>query len=108
MLEQNTLQNTIRVRTSDIPTSWLNAYCRNLISKYALIAYRLDGTIIDLRSEKILSALSLHSKQTQNHELINLYAELKSELKLVVACPSFKTAVSIMAEKLDYLESASQ
>ncbi len=98
-------QNKVRIRTSDIPTRWLNARCRNLISKYALIAYRQDGIVFDLRGEKILSQLSQHSKLTIHEELREIYAQLKGELKLVVACPSLKMAVNIMAKKLDYIES---
>lgn len=97
-------QNKVRIRTSDIPTRWLNARCRNLISKYALIAYRQDGIVFDLRGEKILSHLSQHSKLTTNNELQGIYRQLKGELKLVVACPSLKMAVNIMAEKLNYIE----
>lgn len=96
--------NKVRIRTSDIPTTWLNARCRNLISKYALLAYRSDGSVFDLRSESILSELSKHSKSTEEPELVTIYGQLKAELRLVVSAPSLKMALNIMAEKFNYLE----
>ncbi len=101
----NTAENKkVRIRTCDIPTSWLNARCRNLISKYALLAFRHDGTVFDLRSEQLLSKLSKHARMTEPQELQGIYQELKNELRAIVAEPSLKTAVSIMAEKLRFLE----
>ncbi len=97
-------RNKVRIRTADIPTSWLNARCRNLISKYALLAFRSDGVVFDLRSEKILSDLSRHSKLTSEQALQDIYSQLKMELRLVVSEPSLQTALNIMAEKFNYLE----
>lgn len=94
----------LRIRTSDIPTSWFNARCRNLISKYALLAFNSDGVIFDLRSESIMLQLSQHSKFTKSDELLTIYHELKVELQRIVSSPSLKTALNILAEKLNYRE----
>lgn len=97
-------QKKLRIRTSDIPTSWFNARCRNLISKYALLAFNDDGTIFDMRCESIMVQLSQHSKFTSSRELLDIYHELKVELQRIVSSPSLKTALNILAEKLNYLE----
>lgn len=97
-------EKTIRIRTADIPTGWLNARCRNLISKYALLAFRQNGRVFDLRSESIICELSNHAKQTEVEELIELHEQLKAELRAIVSSPSLRTALTIMAEKYDYLE----
>ena len=93
----------LKIRTRDIPASWLNAHCRNLISKYALAAYGHDQSMFDLRGDNILLKISEHAKKTNSDELSRLYSQLKKELKVVLACPSLKSEISMMAEKSAYL-----
>lgn len=92
-----------KIRTRDVPASWMNAHCRNLISKYALHAFHHDETKFDLRSERILSDLSEHVRKTQSDELQKIYLLLKKELRAIVSSPAYKNAVNIMAEKTEYL-----
>jgi len=97
-------ETKLKIHTSDIPTSWLNARCRNLISKYALIAFRHDGRVFDLRSDKILSELSKHSKTTNHQQLKTIYQQLKDELRTVLADPALKAALTIKLENIDHLK----
>lgn len=100
-----TESSKIKVRTRDIPTAWLDARCRNLISKYALLAFRSDGTVLDLRNDAILHELSNHAKQTDVHELKELYNAIKNEIRKVISAPQHKVALSILSEKYNYLDS---
>ena len=93
----------LKIRTSDIPTAWLTAHCRNLIAKYALLAYQINKTMFDLRSDKILAAISNHASSNDSPELDTIYRQLKEELKAILASPSRKSALISMAEKSDYL-----
>ncbi|MCH2189379.1 MAG: hypothetical protein MK188_00450 [Gammaproteobacteria bacterium] len=98
------LDDSVRkISTRDIPASWINAHCRNLIAKYALHAFHYDATKFDLRSEQILSDLSDHARRTQSDELHRIYFLLKKELKAIVSSPAYKKAVYMIAEKNDYL-----
>lgn len=97
-------ESKIKIRTADIPVEWLNARCRNLISKYAVIAHRVDGTVLDLSSNKILSDLSRHTRSTDTPELKNIYSSIKHELRKIVSSPSLKMTINIMSQKQSYLE----
>ncbi len=88
-----------KIRTGDIPTSWLNARCRNLISKYALLAFRYDSSVFDLRGENIVAELSFHAKLTDNLALKSLYQEVRAELRQLLSCPSFRDDLSMLAEQ---------
>ncbi len=90
--------SNLKIRTSDIPTSWLDARCRNLISKYALIAHRHDGTIFEIRGESILVDIGTHASFTDNRELRELYVELKNQLRALLASPSIRSKLNVMAE----------
>lgn len=94
-----------KIRTGDIPTSWLNARCRNLVSKYALIAFRQDGSVFDLRGENIIAELSFHAKMSENAELGAIYQEIRTELRQMLASPSFKDDLSLLAEQTIETES---
>lgn len=102
-MPQHSTKKPVKIKTSDIPTSWLSAHCRNLIAKYALLAYKLDKTMFDLRSDKILSAISNHASVAESPELAEIYAQLKKELQAVLASPSLKSDLLTMAEKSDSL-----
>lgn len=92
-----------KIRTRDVPASWMNAHCRNLISKYALLAFHIDQTKFDLKSERIIADLSDHVKKAQSEELHKIYATLKKELRVIISLPDYEHAVSVMAEKSEYL-----
>lgn len=52
----------------------------SLVSEFALVLYRLNGTIINVDSRDVLVKVIANARVAKDQRLLNVYSELKREL----------------------------
>lgn len=87
-----------KIRLCDIPLSWLNSRCLDLIAHYATRAYEYDCTEFKPMSRDILSEVSSHARSTQSQSLTWIYSKLKHEIKEALEHPEMTSKVMSLSK----------
>lgn len=74
----------MKIRLRDIQLNQLNNLSLTLVAKYARMLRSVEGKQLKLHDKDILVKISDSARQTDNEELINLYKELKEQVRIGV------------------------
>lgn len=72
----------MKIELGDIKTEWLNTKALVLISIFANEASKLENVTINLRSNDVLQQISIVAKSSQHTSLMQLYSNIKREVKM--------------------------
>jgi len=74
----------MKIRLRDIQLNQLNNKSLTLVAKYARLLRSVDGTQLKLHDKDILVRISESARKTENEELIDLYKDLKEQVRIGV------------------------
>ena len=74
----------MKIRLRDIKLSQLNNKSLTLVSKYARLLKAKEGVHLKLQEPDILIKISDSARATDDDNLINLYKEIKKEVRVGV------------------------
>ncbi len=75
----------IKVNVKEIDTRWLDARCLNIMANYARRAELHDETIIEISDSAALEQIVAHVMTTDCADLLNIYDQLKLQLRNLLA-----------------------
>lgn len=82
-----------KINIADVQIEWLNTRCLINISKFARALHRHNGTILNLQEKNILSQIVEQAHKTDDPLLLSIYADLKMELRKLLAQKSLEEKI---------------
>ena len=73
------------ISLNELTTDGLSAKALAMISEFALILYRQEGTIIDVHSDNVLVEVFTIGRKSRNIRLRSIYLHLRTELATNIA-----------------------